>query len=129
MELLAGWCDASPPRTVARAGRRKRAMEYPGFAPGPRSPAVPLWQRVWLDAYPCDVPSSLPYPNIPVGALLDKAAQRFPDRRACTLYGRATTYRQLQEQARRFATALAKLGARRGRRLGMLLPNTPDYLV
>ena len=36
--------------------------------------AVPLWQRAWLDAYPCDVPSSIPYPRVPVSALLENAA-------------------------------------------------------
>jgi long-chain acyl-CoA synthetase len=104
-------------------------MEHPGFAPGPRTPAVPLWQRAWLDAYPCDVPSSLPYPSIPVSGLLDLASQRFPDRAACTLYGKAISYSQLADRGRRLATALADLGARPGRRVGMLLPNIPEYLV
>ncbi len=104
-------------------------MEYPGFAPGPRTPAVPLWQRVWLDAYPCDVPSSLPYPNVPVSGLLESAAQRLPDHAACTLYGKATNYAQLADKSRRMASALANLGAGPGRRVGMLLPNIPEYLI
>ncbi len=104
-------------------------MAHPGFGTGPRRAAVPLWQRVWLDAYPCDVPSSLPYPNIPISALLEKAAQRFPRRPACTLYGQATSYARLADKARRFASALADRGAGPGRRVGMLLPNIPEYLV
>ena len=52
-------------------------MAQTGFGQGPGRRAVPLWQRVWLDAYPCDVPSSLPYPNIPVSALLETTAQRW----------------------------------------------------
>ncbi len=91
--------------------------------------AVPLWQRVWLNAYPCNVPSSLPYPSVPVSALLEAAARRFPNRTACTLYGRAVSYPQLAEQAHRFARALADLGAGPGRRVGMLLPNIPEYIV
>jgi long-chain acyl-CoA synthetase len=89
----------------------------------------PLWQRPWLDAYPGEVPSSLSYPNVPVSALLETAARRFPDRAACTLYDRPTTYAQLADRARRFAHSLADLGARPGRRVGMLLPNIPEYLV
>jgi long-chain acyl-CoA synthetase len=89
----------------------------------------PLWQRAWLDAYPSDVPSSLHYPQLPVSSLLESAAQRFPDRAACTLYGQRTRYAQLAEQARRFASSLSAFGARRGRRVGMLLPNIPEYLV
>jgi long-chain acyl-CoA synthetase len=88
-----------------------------------------LWQRAWLDAYPCDVPSSLPYPNVAVSALLETAAQRFPERAACTLYGRSLTFLQVAEQARRLARSLADLGAGPGRRIGMLLPNIPEYLI
>src|SRR5947209_699532 len=104
-------------------------MALAGFGQGPARRAVPLWQRVWLDAYPCDVPSSLPYPNVSVSALLETAAHRFPERSACTLFGKAVRYRELADRARRFACSLANLGARPGRRVGMLLPNIPEYLV
>jgi long-chain acyl-CoA synthetase len=88
-----------------------------------------MWQRIWLDAYPCDVPSSLPYPNIPLSGLAEATAQRFGDRPVCKLFGQALSYSQFTEQARRFATALAGLGAGPGRRVGMLLPNIPEYLI
>src|SRR6266851_8850563 len=26
------------------------------------------WQQTWLDAYPCDVPSLIPYPRAPLSA-------------------------------------------------------------
>src|SRR5438105_9529346 len=104
-------------------------MVYSGSTDGPVQAAVPLWQRVWLDAYPCDVPSSIPYPNVPLSGLLETAARCFPERAACTLYGRPTSYAQLADQSRRFARSLADLGARPGRRVGMLLPNIPEYLI
>jgi long-chain acyl-CoA synthetase len=90
---------------------------------------TPLWQRAWLDAYPRNVPSSLPYPSVPVSALLEAAARRFPDRPGCTIFGKSITYARLAEQAHRLAAALADLGARPGRRVGMLLPNSPEYLI
>jgi long-chain acyl-CoA synthetase len=92
-------------------------------------PDIPAWQRVWLESFPCDTSLSLPYPRVPVSALLETAARRFPDHVACTLYGRPTTYRQLDEQARRLARSLRDLGAGPGRFVGMLLPNVPEYLV
>jgi long-chain acyl-CoA synthetase len=97
--------------------------------PGLGAVAVPLWQRAWLDAYPGDVPSSLPYPSVPVSALLESAARRFPDHAGCTLYGQRVSYARLADQARRLATALTDLGARPGRHVGMLLPNMPEYIV
>ena len=57
------------------------------------------------------------------------AARRFPDRPACTLYGRPTTYARLDDQARRLARSLIELGAGPGRHVGLLLPNIPEYLV
>ena len=102
-------------------------MEPP--IPSPGLPAAESWQRVWLDSFPCDTTCSLPYPRVPVSALLETAARRFPGHTACTLFGRPTTYAALDEQARRFAGALAALGAGPGRFVGMLLPNTPEYLV
>jgi long-chain acyl-CoA synthetase len=97
--------------------------------PGAGGSATPDWMRAWRDAYPCDTSGTLPYPRVPVSALLETAARRFPDRVACTLYGRPTTYARLDEQARRFAGALASLGAGPGRFVGILLPNIPEYLV
>ncbi len=104
-------------------------MDHSRTRSGPDRHAVPLWQRAWLDAYPCDVPSSLPYPHVAICALLENAAHRFPDRTACTLYGRALSYAELSEKAHRLAAALADLGAGPGRCVGMLMPDTPDYIL
>jgi long-chain acyl-CoA synthetase len=90
---------------------------------------VPLWHRSWLEFYPHDVPSSLNYPNIPVNGLLEATAARYPAHPACTLFERALTYADLAEQSRRMACALRQLGAGRGARVGMLMPNVPEYIV
>ena len=87
------------------------------------------WRRTWLDAYPCDLPTTVPYPRVPLTALLETAARRFPDHAACTLYGQAVTFADLDGQARRLAQSLIDLGARPGRHVGLLLPNIPEYLV
>jgi long-chain acyl-CoA synthetase len=105
------------------------AMDPFDLANGPGQASVPLWQRAWLDAYPCDVPSSLPYPSVPVSSLLDAAARRFPDRAACTIFGKSIPYARLAEQAHRLAHSLHDLGAGPGRRVGMLLPNIPEYII
>ncbi|HMC65420.1 MAG TPA: AMP-binding protein [Gemmataceae bacterium] len=104
-------------------------MDRTGPVAGQRRQSVPLWQRAWLNLYPCDVPSSLPYPNVPISALLETAARRHPRRTACTIYNRATSYEALSEQAHRLARGLADLGAGPGRRVAMLLPNMPEYIV
>jgi len=100
---------------------------YPGLEPG-RQEIAP-WQQGWLDAYPCDVPSEIPYPRTPLTALLDRSARLFPDHPACTLYGRPLTFAALNDQAHRLARSLQKLGAGPGQKVGLLLPNIPDYLT
>jgi long-chain acyl-CoA synthetase len=75
------------------------------------------------------MPSTVPYPRVPLSALLERAARLFGERPACTLYGKVTTYATLADQARRLASALQQQGARPGRRVGLLLPNIPEYLV
>lgn len=87
------------------------------------------WRQPWTDSYPCDMPSEVPYPRAALSALLRRAATAHPDRAACTLYGRATSFADLEAQSRRLAGALADMGARRGRYVGLLLPNIPEYLV
>lgn len=96
---------------------------------GPGLTSLPLWQRPWLNDYPSDVPSSLTYPSAPVSEILESTARRCPERTACTLYNRAWTYPEMVEKARRLARALSDLGAGPGKRVGMLLPNIPEYIL
>ena len=98
-------------------------------AQAPNRPAGAKWHRVWLDAYPCDVPSSIPYPQMPVSGLLDMAVRRYPDRPVCTIYNKAITYAEMMDQAHHLARSLAALGVGPGRRVGMLLPNIPEYIA
>src|SRR4051812_13842592 len=88
----------SPPAARHITGRRAPGRRGFAMLPHPEIPqAAPepaLWKQGWLDEYPCDMPSSVPYPRIPLGGLLERSARRFPGRPACTLYGRATTFAQ-----------------------------------
>jgi len=87
------------------------------------------WQLSWLAEYSCAQPSTVPYPNVALSALLERAARQFPDRPACTLYGRPTSFADLSDQSRRLAQSLVNLGAGPGRHVGVLLPNIPEYLA
>ena len=91
-------------------------------------------QRPWLASYPPDVPHSLaPFPEKPVWSLLEESAERFPDAGAVAFpvapMARRLTYRQLKEEAERFAGALLSLGVGKGDRVGLVLPNSPQYVV
>jgi long-chain acyl-CoA synthetase len=60
---------------------------------------------------------------------MEMASQRYPDRAGCTLYGKSVSYSKLLRQSHRLARSLAALGAQPGRRVAMLLPNIPEYIV
>jgi long-chain acyl-CoA synthetase len=90
--------------------------------------------RPWLASYPPDVPQSLaPYPEKPVWSLLEDSAARFPDSDAVVFpvapMAKRLTYRQLKDEAEGFAGALASLGVRKGDRVGLVLPNSPQFVV
>src|SRR5579872_5584229 len=85
--------------------------------------------RPWLARYPACVPHSLSYPAVPAWGLLQHSAREFPDRPACIHYKQVTTYGALEERARRTAHLLRQLGVRRGDRVGILLPNVPEFLA
>ncbi len=94
-----------------------------------REPSSTPWQQAWLDRYPCDMPSSIPYPRAPLTALLENAVREYPTKIGCTLYGRGMTFAEIDERARRLATSLIRLGAGPGKHVGVLLANIPEYLI
>src|SRR5262245_59297441 len=98
-------------------------------------PALPeLWtsgsqSRPWLERYPAGVPANLDYPAQPLGWLLERGAPEFPRHVACCYYAEQLTYEELLSRARRFASVLKREGLHPGDRVGILLPNLPEYLV
>ncbi len=63
-----------------------------------------------------------------VGSLLDKQAQLRPQKMALIGEGRQWTYRELNQRANQVANGLTRLGIAKGDRVGVLLPNVPEYL-
>jgi long-chain acyl-CoA synthetase len=86
--------------------------------------------RVWLDSYPPDVPHSLaPFPRESVYTLLRNAAAGFPEKPALAFFGAHMSYARLLAEVERFSAVLAGLGVRTGDRVGMILPNCPEYVI
>jgi len=83
----------------------------------------------WMTHYPRGVPAHLDYPQEPVYWLLEEAARRAPARVACRYYKQEVSYDQLLDQSRRMATVLRARGLQSGDRVGVILPNVPEYLV
>ena len=86
-------------------------------------------QRPWLASYPPTVPTDIAHFDQPLFALLDEAAQQYPDRMALIFQNTRYTYRQLLEKAEQCAAALRALGVQEGDKVGVLLPNLPQTAV
>jgi long-chain acyl-CoA synthetase len=100
----------------------------------------PTMEKPWLSAYEKGVSPTLSYPEQTLGDLLSQTARRYPDKIAISfvlrymLGGRFTvggklSYKQLSDLVDRMATALYQLGVRKGDRVGLMLPNSPHYVI
>lgn len=86
--------------------------------------------RPWFTSYPSDVERSLaPYPERSLYSLLAGAASRQPDASAIEFLGKRLTYRELEREVERLASGLTSLGVKRGDRVGLILPNCPQYVI
>ncbi len=82
-----------------------------------------------VPAYPADVPRTLEIRPKPVFAMLDAAVADHAER-PCTLFqGRTLTYRDIGARVDEATAGLQSLGVKKGDRVGLLLPNTPTYVI
>ena len=71
----------------------------------------------------------LEYPHIPFHALLQRAAERWPDKTAIVFNDRHISFAEWDRQANRLAHGLLGLGIRPGERVALYTPNCPEYEV
>ena len=86
-------------------------------------------EKPWFRFYPKEVPHSIDYPNITLSEALKESAQKFPDNPAIIYFGKRISYRELDELVDKFATALQDMGVKKGDRVGVQLPNIPQFVI
>ena len=86
-------------------------------------------ERTWTRFYDHWVPESINYPRVPLSALLDFAAAAKGDEPATIFFGATLSYRELKAQVEKMAAALYALGIRKGDRVGIQLPNCPQFVI
>lgn len=89
----------------------------------------PYAARPWLKHYDYWVPGHINYPHRPLHEILRFAAIEVPDHQATAFLGAHLTFRQLKEQADKMAAAFVQLGIKQHDRVGIMLPNCPQYVV
>jgi long-chain acyl-CoA synthetase len=85
--------------------------------------------RPWLDHYDYWVPTELRWPRRPLSDILDTTAIEIPDRSATAFLGAELTFRDIKLRSDWFGAALSARGIQKGDRVGIMLPNCPQYII
>src|SRR5574341_89347 len=118
------------PDAVNRAIARFFGAAAVSWREGRESETIELVkQHPWLKHYEANVPYTIAYPSQPLFRFLDTSARRYPRHRAIIFYDRGITYRELNDAANRLANALINLGVKKGDRVALLLPNSPQMVI
>jgi long-chain acyl-CoA synthetase len=83
----------------------------------------------WLKAYPAGIDWHAHFAAEPLYRFLETSVARFPDNPCLDFLGKSYSYAEVGDLVRRAAKGLAALGVGTGARVGLMLPNTPYYVV
>jgi len=85
--------------------------------------------RPWLSYYPKEISPELAYDRRPLFDYLKEAAEKHPDKVAIHFLGEELPYKQIYGDALKLAQQLAELGLKKGDRMAIMLPNSPQSVI
>ncbi|MFW9926094.1 MAG: long-chain fatty acid--CoA ligase [Candidatus Thorarchaeota archaeon] len=83
------------------------------------------WQK--KEAWPKTAPTTIEYPEEPLFAMLDRAAEKSGDLPYTVFMGKKQTFREVKEHSDRIANFLASKGIKEGDSVAIFLPNVPHF--
>ncbi|HEV7812457.1 MAG TPA: long-chain-fatty-acid--CoA ligase [Leifsonia sp.] len=86
-------------------------------------------ERPWLSSYADGVPAEIDLPAGSLSHLIDESVAAYAKHVALEFFGATTTYAELGDQIARAAEGLRKRGVRKGDRVALVLPNSPQHVV
>ncbi|MBM3126351.1 MAG: long-chain fatty acid--CoA ligase [Chloroflexi bacterium] len=86
-------------------------------------------EKIWLTHYDKGVPPTFEVPKVPLFHFLEESARKYPDR-ACTIFkGAVITFSEMKAITDSVAAALTDMGVKKGDRVGIFMPNTPQFVM
>jgi long-chain acyl-CoA synthetase len=85
--------------------------------------------RPWFKHYDEGVPTHIEYPEITVQEMLDQTARKYPDTAMTIFKGARISYAEMNRITDRLAAGLAALGVAKGDRVGVFMPNSPQFVM
>ncbi|MBU4315925.1 MAG: long-chain fatty acid--CoA ligase [Proteobacteria bacterium] len=86
-------------------------------------------QRPWTRHYDYNVPLSIRYPRWTTLDLIQLSANKNPDLTATHFLGAEMTFWELRIRILKMANALTELGVKKGDRVGVHLPTSPQHII
>ena len=88
-----------------------------------------LEKRPWVTKYDIWVSPEVNFPDFPAHEMLRIGANLDPEKAATWFYGTEISFWDLRLQVIRMANALVELGVQKGDRVGIMLPNCPQFII
>ena len=83
----------------------------------------------WLHSYPAGIDWHKNYHAQSLPTMLEKAVARFHNRPCIDFFGFRMTYGALDHEVHKLAKGLQAIGVRKGVKVGLFLPNCPQFVV
>jgi long-chain acyl-CoA synthetase len=84
-------------------------------------------KKIWN--YCEGIPETVEVPEISMSKLFRNTVDKYPERNATHFKGKFMTYTEIEEDVNRLANALQDLGIKKGDKVAILTPNSPQFVV
>ena len=88
-----------------------------------------MGEKLWEKHYPEDMPINMEYGTLPLQTYLKDAAEKSPQKAAIHFMGNELTFLELYHSALKVANYLQEIGIKKGDRIAIMLPNTPQSVI
>lgn len=85
--------------------------------------------RYWMVNWPEETPRHVDYEVLSLGQMLRNTTTNYPESHAIYFEGFRMTYKELDQFVDQFATALSKMGIKKGDVVLIDLPNVPQFII
>ncbi|MBN1574209.1 MAG: long-chain fatty acid--CoA ligase [Deltaproteobacteria bacterium] len=86
-------------------------------------------KKPWVEFYPEGVPETIEFEDTTIVEAMERTVKRFPNNPSAYFMGKTITFGEFGDIVKRFATAMAGMGVKKGSRVATLLPNIPQMAI
>src|SRR5699024_8936950 len=88
-----------------------------------------MTEQPWFNFYPEEIPHTIEYEEKPLHHFLIDTSNRIGGKKALNFMGKDLTFNNVLSEAQKIAHFLQAKGLRKGNRVAIMLPNTPQAVI